>query len=290
MTKLFISYRRIDGFEVKRLARALRQEFGKNHIFYDQTSIELGDAWPESIETALNEAEVIILVIGPKWLHLQDPKSGKRRIDLDGDWVRKETIRAIQRKQENPDLLVLPVLINNASLPDKDFLDEALKPLCDYQALFLEYTGSNNDYTEIIKKLVSANVFSSSPPPVVTPVMSQLPKRLTKAEEDLFLNEFDQWKLIEKDKPGSQDDVIVELYRVYEFMNYETTFEFMRKLDEYVIRPHNHHPRIQITYNRFEIWLCTFNIGHKPSHRDLRFAKDCEKIYTDFLIVQNNND
>jgi pterin-4a-carbinolamine dehydratase len=63
---------------------------------------------------------------------------------------------------------------------------------------------------------------------------------------------------------------------MYEFSTYEMAWRFMIRVDELAIRPYNHHPRWQNTFNRIEFWLCTFNIGHKPSKRDLRLARILE--------------
>ena len=283
MTKLFISYRRVDAYEANRLVKALRQEYGESNIFYDVASIELGDNWPESLENALNEASAIIILIGPNWLHLQDKESGKRRIDLKNDWVRKEVIKSIQRKVENPDLLIIPLLTGDVSMPKRNHLDDELKPVCDFQAMTLKNTGHIVDFVAIKNKLISSNIFRNSPLPVVTPVMTDMPNRLSNKEEEAFLIAFNQWNIIEQEKPGNSNDVIKELYRVFEFISYEGAFDFMKKVDEYGIRPFNHHPRIQNTYNRVEIWLCTFNIGHKPSYRDIRLAKICEKLYKESI-------
>lgn len=283
MTKLFISYRRVDAFEANRVVRILREEFGETHIFYDVASIELGDDWPESLERALNEALAIIVIIGPRWLHLQDEETGKRRIDLKQDWVRKEIIRTIQRKKENPNLLVIPLLVDGASMPNQNYLDEELKPLFNYQAMTLNNTGDKKDLAPIKVKLIASNVFKSSPPPVATPVINAIPDMLTIRELEAFLNKFKHWNIVEYEKPGNPNDTIKELYRMYEFVSYDDAIDFMKKVDEYGIRPYNHHPRIQNTYNRVEIWLCTFNVGHKPSFRDLRLAEICEDIYQNFI-------
>lgn len=73
-----------------------------------------------------------------------------------------------------------------------------------------------------------------------------------------------------------------ELYRVFEFTSYDNAWKFMTLVDEKGIRPFNHHPRWQNTYNRVEVWLCTFNIGHKPSKKDLRLAGIMEDIWEEF--------
>jgi pterin-4a-carbinolamine dehydratase len=169
-------------------------------------------------------------------------------------------------------------------MPNPNHLDDEMREICNFQAMTLANTGRITDFDAIKNTLVAANIFRNSPLPVVTPVMTDIPDRLTKKELEDFLIEFKRWNLVEHEKPGNLNDDIIELYRLYEFKSYEDAFDFMKKVDEYAIQPFKHHPRIQITYNRIEIWLCTFNIGHKPSQRDIRLAKICEEIYNDSVF------
>jgi pterin-4a-carbinolamine dehydratase len=284
MMKLFISYRRVDSYETNRLATALRSEYGEPNIFLDYQSIEGGDEWPVAIQSALNEAAVLIIVIGKNWLFIQDEDSGKRKLDMENDWVRQELITFMERQKTNKDLLLLPVLIGGAKMPKKEHLDPALQPLCDCQALELPNTMSSLDFVQLKHKLVKAKIYTTLPPPVVTPVVEMPPDPLTDQQLDGFLSKHNLWVLVEHDKPGSIGETIRELHRVFEFMSYDDAWRFMSRIDEKGIRPFNHHPRWQNTYNRVEVWLCTFNIGHKPSKRDLRLAKIMEDIWEEFMM------
>ncbi|WP_052389716.1 4a-hydroxytetrahydrobiopterin dehydratase [Belnapia moabensis] len=114
----------------------------------------------------------------------------------------------------------------------------------------------------------------------MTPIVGRLPSQLGDSELEKLLQELPGWRLEERDKPGLPSDVIVELYRLYEFGDYEEAWRFMTAVDERCIRRLNHHPRWQNTYNRVEVWLTTFNIGHKPSRRDVRLAKCIEELWS----------
>lgn len=284
MKKIFISYRRVDSYEATRLANALKIEYGEGCIFLDFDSIKPGDLWPKSLEQALVQSDALLVIIGKTWLRMQDEQSGKRRIDIPEDWVRKEIITFLKRKAENPELLVLPILLKGTKMPDKSYLDDEINQLCDYQAVELNYTGSSIDFVQIKHRLISAKIVTTSPPPVVTPVGEIPPDPLTKEEEDQFLAKYRFWKIMEREKPGYIGDTMRELYRLYEFSSYEDTWDFLSKVNETGIRPYNHHPRWQNTYNRVEVWLCTFNIGHKPSFRDLRLAKILEETWEKFSL------
>jgi len=213
---------------------------------------------------------------------MQDEASGKRKIDLPGDWVRKEIITFLERRKENKELLVLPVLINGAKMPRKEHLDPEISALCDCNALKLPGTMSSGDFVHIKLRLEKAKIYTSSPLPVVTPIAEIPPDPLSEKQEEFFLEHNNRWRILERDKPGRIGETMKELYRVYEFVNYDEAWKFMSVIDEKGIKPYNHHPRWQNTYNRVEVWLCTFNIGHKPSERDLRLANIFEDTWRTF--------
>jgi len=282
--KLFLSYRRVDSYDANRLATALRHEYGDSNVFLDYQSIEGGSEWPKEIQTALDESSAMMLLIGKNWLFMQDEESGKRRIDLEHDWVRKEIVRFLARMRDDPSLLLLPILIGGAKMPNKQHLDPALEPLCDLQAIELPLTMSSLDFVQVKHRLVRAKIFTSLPLPVVTPVGDVPPDALSEVQEAAFLAKHGLWTIVERDKAGSIGQTMRELHRVFEFTSYDDAWRFMTLVDERAIRPHNHHPRWQNTYNRVEVWLCTFNIGHKPSKRDLRLATLMEDIWDEFAL------
>lgn len=282
MKKIFISYRRIDSYETNRLAASLKSEYGENNIFLDHTSMSGGEQWPDSIRKALDEAAVLMVIVGKNWLFMQDEESGKRKIDMEDDWVRKEILHFLERYHADKELLILPVLINGAKMPKKEHLDSAISELCDFQAMELPNTMSSVDFVHIKYRLVKAKVFTNAPLPVVTPVGEVPPDPLSTEEEEAFLAENKLWQIKEREKPGSIGESMRELYRVFEFRSYDDAWKFMSVVDQKGIKPNNHHPRWQNTYNRVEVWLCTFNIGHKPSKRDLRLAGIMEDIWEEF--------
>ena len=284
MKKLFISYRRVDSYETNRLATALRSEYGEGNIFLDYQSIEGGGIWPDVVRAAIEEASAMLVMIGPNWLFMQDEGSGKRRIDLPGDWVRQELIRFLDRRSRDKGLLLLPVLISGAKMPAREYLDAELQAICDCQALELPNSMSSLDFVHIKHRLVKAKIYTTMPPPVVTPIGEVPPDPLSVDQEQAFIAKHGLWQAIERDKPGSIGESMRELHRVFEFTSYENAWKYMNLVDEKGIRPFNHHPRWQNTYNRVEVWLCTFNIGHKPSKRDLRLATIMESIWDDFAM------
>ena len=74
MRRLFISYRWDDeAGTVKRIVECLQELLPQWQIFFDQESISLGQSFPDQYRRAVSEADVVFVMIGPKWLsHLLD--------------------------------------------------------------------------------------------------------------------------------------------------------------------------------------------------------------------------
>ena len=100
MTSIFISYRDADTAPYAgRLNDTLACKFGQDAIFYDKYRLEDGDIWPEELERNIRESKIVLVLISDadKWLGLE--KYGRRRIDKESDWVRKEVETALNEKK-----------------------------------------------------------------------------------------------------------------------------------------------------------------------------------------------
>jgi tetratricopeptide (TPR) repeat protein len=128
-SKVFISYRRADvGGHAGRLFDRLRHWFDAGVLFYDLDGIDSGDSFPEVIQSALDSAAVVLVVIGPDWL-----AEINRRVAQPGvDFVRREVEQALARRAAN--CLVVPVLMGAAAKPAAHQfhadLQASLAPLC----------------------------------------------------------------------------------------------------------------------------------------------------------------
>ena len=116
MGGVFINYRTVDdplGAALIHDRLALR--FGDENVFRDCVSLTPGAHYPSSIRIALENAAVLVAVIGPRWLTLTD-ESAVRLIDREHDWVRQELALAF-----DTGIPVLPVLLKdtpaNAIMP-----------------------------------------------------------------------------------------------------------------------------------------------------------------------------
>lgn len=124
MAGIFISYRRTDtGGHAGRLFDRLQLWFDADALFYDLDGIEIGDNFPARLEAALNRASVILVIIGPDWL-----TSLNQRISQPGvDFVRREVELALARHGTEENVLVLPVLVGDATMPASHEFDSRLQ-------------------------------------------------------------------------------------------------------------------------------------------------------------------
>lgn len=90
--------------------------------------------WPVRLRDELMNAAVVLALIGPDWLMATD-EWNRRRIDSASDWVRQEIKTAL----DDPDKLLIPVLLDGAALPPKEALPTDLAGLADRQARVLNH-------------------------------------------------------------------------------------------------------------------------------------------------------
>jgi TIR domain len=131
MSRIYISYRRTDAAAYAgRLFDHLSDHFGRGFVFMDiQGGIARGQDFVQVIDAALNTCDVALVMIGKHWATITGP-DGNPRLDDPNDWVRVETAAVLRRN-----VLVIPVLIEGARLPEPASLPEELRPLCRRNAL-----------------------------------------------------------------------------------------------------------------------------------------------------------
>src|SRR5680860_417496 len=127
--RVFVNYRRNDTRHVAgRLRDLIVARFGENSVFVDVESIEPGLDYVTAIDTAVGSCQVMLVLIGDRWLDASNDQ-GLRRIDDPNDRLRLE-IEAGLRHQTR----VIPVLIDSASMPKSKDLPAPLAPLARHQA------------------------------------------------------------------------------------------------------------------------------------------------------------
>jgi hypothetical protein len=143
--QIFISYRREDAsYPAGRLYDNLQSRFPQNEIFIDVDSIKPGIDFVKTIEERVGACDVLVAVIGKRWLSAAD-EEGRRRLDNPDDFVRVEVGTALKRG-----VRVIPVLVEGASMPPVSQLPEDLKPLARRNALSVSHDRFRADSERLI--------------------------------------------------------------------------------------------------------------------------------------------
>jgi hypothetical protein len=172
---IFICYRHEDSSAYAGwLADALGRQFGKERVFRDVDS-QRGVDLRHQVGEAIGSCAVLLAVIGPRWLRVQD-ESGRRRIDHPGDLVALEIAAALKR-----DIRVIPVLVAEARMPREADLPEQLAGLAYRTAIELSDTGWDHQISGLVGALeqvvgLTAGTSASAAPPSVRSVVTVPPR------------------------------------------------------------------------------------------------------------------
>src|SRR5262249_50440497 len=160
MGGIFVSYRQADA---KAWAISLRDDlaevFGADQVFLDKDTLHAGN-WRDQIHAALERCKVVLIVIGPRWLSIADDQNHPR-IHLADDVHHQEVALALSRS----DVTVIPVLVDEASMPHPNQMPEDLRKLCDQQARKIGDTQSRRkaDLDVLIKDIEAVGRIQSRP-------------------------------------------------------------------------------------------------------------------------------
>jgi TIR domain len=146
--QIFISYRRDDSSAFAgRIYDRLSTQFAPNQIFIAVDNLDPGIDFVEAIEASVSSCDVLIAVIGKRWLISSD-EEGKRRLDNPEDFVRLEIATALKRN-----IRVIPVLVEGALMPRATDLPDELKLLVRRNALEVSHNRFNADLGRLITAL-----------------------------------------------------------------------------------------------------------------------------------------
>jgi hypothetical protein len=140
---IFISYRSADT--TPGTAQLLRDELTRQdgtlanaHVFVDD-AIPEGDDWWATIAREIDAADIVIALIGVRWLELARQKASSE------DVVRRELRLALRS-----DCRLVPILVDDAKMPDNL---EGLPSLSAKDALLFRHQRRQDDMNEIIARL-----------------------------------------------------------------------------------------------------------------------------------------
>jgi hypothetical protein len=146
--RIFISYRREEtAYAAGWLFDRLTERFGSDQVFKDVDCIEPGQDFVDEITRAVGSCDVLLALIGNRWLNSRDA-TDRRRLDVPDDYVRLEIEAALQRK-----VRIIPVLVDGASMPTVEELPTSLGHLVRRHALELSPSRFSSDSSKLFEGL-----------------------------------------------------------------------------------------------------------------------------------------
>lgn len=149
--KIFVSYRRDDApGDARSIYERLGRSLSEGNVFMDVDQLLAGQRFDRELDKALAECDVLIAVIGARWMDLlsEHARHGKR------DYVRDEIAAALQR-----DIIVIPVMMgreaNMPPLPVAEDLPENIRDLVLYQKHNIAHESFGRDAAHLIAALQS---------------------------------------------------------------------------------------------------------------------------------------
>src|SRR5262245_46760212 len=211
---IFISYRRDDSSAEAMLVRkALVEKLGSENVFMDASSIEPGAEWPGAIQEKLKGADAVVAVIGPEWLRAGTDEWGRRRIDEESDWVRRELEAALEARQ-----LLIPLFVRGAKpqIPP-DVLPQTIRGLSNVQGISIRRDYWDHDIELLLARLIARTTGSTSGQSLRSPFpVSNLtpPDRLSDEKlKSILEKELELWQHVKSQLPEKPAIVREELFR-----------------------------------------------------------------------------
>ncbi len=146
MPRVFISFRKVDERWMRhRTYQALTSRFAASQFFKSGESVPPGSDFAQILMEQAKSCEVMLILIGSRWLDASD-KTGRRLIDRDGDWVRREIATSISAGNH-----VVPVLLGDATiLPEPAQLPPDIAQIGRLQFLRVQETHLNDALDDFV--------------------------------------------------------------------------------------------------------------------------------------------
>jgi WD40 repeat protein len=148
--QIFISYRRADSqANTDRIYERLTKAFGRKAIFKDVDDIPPGVDFPTYLQNKVKDAYIVLIIIGRQWASISYD-DGSLRLNEPEDFVRVEVELALRMSN----VLVIPILVNDATMPNPKHLPDSIRPLTKLNAMVIRNDPDfHNDISRLIRRL-----------------------------------------------------------------------------------------------------------------------------------------
>ncbi|MGH3938623.1 MAG: tetratricopeptide repeat protein [Pseudonocardiaceae bacterium] len=148
--EIFVNYRTVDArFGAAAAHHFLVGRFGAARVFLDHVSMTPGAVYPAELRAGLEQASVLVVLIGPDWLAREPDSETRRLVDREGDWVRREIRRALER-----DIAIIPVLLDGTRLPTPGSLPADISGLLMRQTVEIRHRSLGPDLKRLAESIV----------------------------------------------------------------------------------------------------------------------------------------
>jgi hypothetical protein len=147
LPRIFVCYRREDTFHITgRLGDRLRAQYGANSVFVDVNSNEAGVEYQRTTLAALRASDIVLVVIGDRWLGGRGLLSRARRgIHSPQSLARIEIEAALQAR-----IPIVPVLVDGTRMPGERQLPPSIAGLAGIHGRRLD---AGEDFDHHFKRL-----------------------------------------------------------------------------------------------------------------------------------------
>lgn len=146
---VFVNYRGDDEpWAAHALHRAWSERISDAMVFLDSVSIEPGRQFDLALLDSVGSCAALLVVVGAGWL--RPDATGRRLIDDEGDWVRREIMHALARR-----VRVVPMFVDRGEL-SRDELPDELWQLAMFQGCTIRHRSARIDIAESIDRLCAA--------------------------------------------------------------------------------------------------------------------------------------
>lgn len=149
--RIFVNYRRDDDpSAAARIRDGLAAKFGTQNVFMDVDNLLAGQRFDEALAKALAECDVVIAIVGARWMELLKTRGASGGYD----YVRQEVAEALRRK-----LVVIPVRVGREGtlppLPRVDELPRDIRDVVFHQKHDVTHERFGRDMAELIEAITT---------------------------------------------------------------------------------------------------------------------------------------
>ena len=149
--RIFISYRRDDvAGDARGIRDGLAARFGRGSVFMDVDDLLAGQRFDEELAKALDACDVLIAVVGPRWMDLLRVKIASGELD----YVRAEIDGALRRR-----IVVIPVRVGREGqmppLPRPEVLPDDLRDLVLHQKHDVAHERFGRDMADLAEAIAA---------------------------------------------------------------------------------------------------------------------------------------